>query len=141
LLDPVYSKDIGFFVFELPAYSFIQGWLLTVLAFCLVLSVLMSFLNYTLRGLPFDSKNKFLRIQLALITAAVILVVSAGLWIDRLELVQSPGGLVFGATYADLATRQPALLILPILGVLTAFIVLALAIYSKARLAFLTIGV
>jgi hypothetical protein len=141
LLDPVYSKDIGFFVFELPAYSFIQGWLLTVLAFCLVLSVLMSFLNYTLRGLPFDSKNKFLRIQLALITAAIIFVVSAGLWIDRLELVQSPGGLVFGATYADLATRQPALLILPILGVLTAFIVLALAISSKARLAFLSIGV
>ncbi|MQG22523.1 MAG: UPF0182 family protein [SAR202 cluster bacterium] len=140
LLDPVYSKDVGFFIFELPAYSFIQGWVLVVFVFCLILSIVMSFLNYSLRGIPFDAKNKFLRIQLALIAVGIILTVSAGLWINRLELVQSPGGLIFGATYADLATRQPALFILPILGVLLAVIVLPLAIYGKIRFALTGIG-
>ena len=52
------------------------------------------------------------------------LVSSAGLWIDRLELVHSDGGVVFGATYADVHSKQPALLILAILGVVTAAVMM-----------------
>ena len=141
LLDPIYDKDVGFYIFELPVYSFIQGWLLAILVFCLILSLIMAFANYSLRGIPFNFKNRIFRIQLAIIIAALILVVSAGLWIDRLQLVEAPRGLIFGATYSDMAARQPALFILPILGILTAALVLVLLIYDKLKFSIATVGI
>ena len=140
LMDPIYSKDVGFFVFELPVYSFIQGWLLAVIVFCLVLTLLMAFTNYSLRGIAFNFKDRIFRIQLATVVSILILIISAGLWIDRLELVQAPRGLVFGATYSDIAARQPALFILPILGILTSVSVLVLLIYDKFKLSLVTVG-
>jgi len=140
LLDPLYKRDVSFFIFELPAYSFIQGWMLALLVFCLVLTLIMAFVNYSLRGVVFNFENKLFRIQLALITAGIILVISAGLWIDRLELVLNSGGVVFGATYSDVAARQPALFILPILGIIAAFSILVIMITGRVKVALALIG-
>ena len=34
--DPIFDRDVGFYVFSLPVYQFIQGWLLTTLLMALI---------------------------------------------------------------------------------------------------------
>ena len=117
--DPVYGRDISFFVFALPMYSFIQSWIFGVGVVCLIGSAIIAFGTYTMRGVSF-TLTPALRNHFVIIGALLVLVASVGLWIDRLELVHSDGGVVFGATYADIHSKQPALLITSILGLLTA---------------------
>ncbi|MGH2404331.1 MAG: UPF0182 family protein, partial [bacterium] len=37
--DPLFGRDIGFFVFSLPVYSIVQGWLVTVVVMALAASI------------------------------------------------------------------------------------------------------
>ena len=51
--DPMYSNDISLYVFQLPAISFIQNWIIGILVASLILSVVVSFANFSLRGINF----------------------------------------------------------------------------------------
>tara|TARA_Y100001960_G_scaffold333506_1_gene439035 strand:- start:2402 stop:4546 length:2145 start_codon:yes stop_codon:yes gene_type:complete len=73
--------------------------------------------------------------------AIAVLIISAGYWIDRLELVRSDQGIVFGAAYADVFARQPAFLILCITGVLVAIIMLVGSFMGKMRLSLAPVGI
>ena len=73
--------------------------------------------------------------------AIAVLIISAGYWIDRLELVRSDQGIVFGAAYADVFARQPAFLILCITGVLVAIIMLGGSFMGKMRLSLAPVGI
>ena len=137
--DPVYGRDISFFVFALPMYSFIQSWIFGVGVVCLIGSAIIAFGTYTMRGVSF-TLTPALRNHFVIIGALLVLVASVGLWIDRLELVHSDGGVVFGATYADIHSKQPALLITSILGLLTAAAMIFGTLTGRLRLALGIVG-
>ena len=137
--DPLYERDLSFFIFALPMYSFVQSWIFGVGVVCLIGSAIIAFATYTLRGVSF-TLTPALRNQFVIIGSLLVLVSSAGLWIDRLELVHSDGGVVFGATYADIHAKQPALLILAILGVVTAAVMMFGSLTGRLRLVFGVLG-
>ena len=123
ITDPLYQNDLSFYVFELPIYSFLQGWILIAIALTIVATGALAFLNFTLRGTAFVLTNQ-LRNHLLVLGAMAVLVIAGGYWIDRLELVRSEQGIVFGAAYADVYARQPAFLILCITGNVVALMML-----------------
>ena len=137
--DPLYERDLSFFIFALPMYSFVQSWIFGVGVVCLIGSAIIAFATYTLRGVSF-TLTPALRNQFVIIGSLLVLVASVGLWIDRLELVHSDGGVVFGATYADVHSKQPALLVLAILGVVTAAVMMFGSLTGRLRLAFGVLG-
>ena len=138
--DPLYQNDLSFYVFELPIYSFLQGWILIAVALTIVATGALAFLNFTLRGTAFVLTTQ-LRNHLLVLGAIAVLIISAGYWIDRLELVRSDQGIVFGAAYADVFARQPAFLILCITGVLVAIIMLVGSFMGKMRLSLAPVGI
>ena len=137
--DPLYGKDLSFYIFELPTYSFIQGWALALGIVIGVATGVLAFANFTLRGVNF-TLTPAIRNQLIIIGAFVVIIVSIGLWIDRLELVHSDGGVVYGATYADVYAKKVALLILSILGLLVAAIMVVGALIGKMRISIAPVG-
>ena len=137
--DPLYGKDLSFYIFELPTYSFIQGWALALGIIIGAATGVLAFANFTLRGVNF-TLTPAIRNQLIIIGAFVVTIVSIGLWIDRLELVHSDGGVVYGATYADVYAKKLALLILSILGILVAAIMIVGALLGKMRISIAPVG-
>ena len=108
--DPVFHRDLGFYVFSLPFWRFAQGWfsglLLTTLAGCLLVYFLGRSVQL-LEGRPWVSPA--VRGHLAVLGASLLLLWGAGWWLDRYDLLLSPGGIVFGAGYVDLHVKLPAL--------------------------------
>ncbi len=140
VMDPLYQKDISFYLFELPIYAFLQGWVLIGVALTIVATGALAFLNFTLRGTAFVLTTH-LRNHLLVLGAVAVLFISAGYWIDRLELVRSDQGIIYGAAYADVFARQPAFLILFATGLLVAILMLIGSFMGKLKLSLAPVGI
>jgi len=107
ITDPVFHREIGFYVFSLPFLHLIQGWLLGALILTLLGSVGVYFLSHTVQRLRFDLARRVL----AHIGGLVIVILGLfawGYWLGIWELVFSKRGVVFGASYADMHAKLPA---------------------------------
>ena len=111
ILDPVFQKDVSFFVFTFPVLRFIQGWLLAAFVVLLLAGALVYFAHYALRGLPF-SINPWMRGHMAVLGSLIFVGLAANHYLDRYDLLFSASGAVFGATYADVNARMLALMLL-----------------------------
>jgi uncharacterized membrane protein (UPF0182 family) len=133
LTDPVFSRDIGFYVFTLPALSLALGFL-TGLA---VISLLVLVPVYWLRGdiivgprrLTFEPTAGH---HLAVLLAAVFLLTAIRLWlVDIPSLLYSTTGPLVGASYTDLHASLPALRVSAIVALLSAVAVLVGAVRRR----------
>jgi uncharacterized membrane protein (UPF0182 family) len=105
--DPIFGRDIGFYVFRLPLWQGVQA----AATGLLVWSLLIAIAVYTLKGevRPERGWKYFLtgevKTHLCLLLAAIALVLAAGFWLDRYELLFSEEGSVYGAGYTDVHAR------------------------------------
>jgi uncharacterized membrane protein (UPF0182 family) len=120
-VDPLFGHDLGFFVFTLPFWRLLHGWATTLVVGTLVLAfalyVLQRSLVLTTRGPRLAAGA---RTHLLVLGALLLGLKAAGFWLDRYELVFSPRGIVFGATYADVYASLPVLGALTVLAALCA---------------------
>ena len=133
-VEPVFGRDAGFYVFTLPMVSFIQGWLLGMLLLTLVVTIAYYFLRFSMQGMRLDLSTPSVRIHLSILAALVMFTIGLGHWIDRWDLLLSAEGAVFGAAYADVNARMPALLIMTIIAVAAGLLMLANTYFSGRRL-------
>ena len=133
-MEPVFGQDAGFYVFTLPVLSFVQGWVLGVLLLTLIATVAFYFLRFSMQGQSLDLSLPGVRIHLSIIAALVMFTIGFGHWIDRWDLLLSEEGAVFGAAYADVNARMPALLIMTIIAVGAGILMLANTYFSGRRL-------
>ena len=86
ILDPIYSKDVSFYVFSMPALKFVQGWLLGLSIVILLATALLHFINCNLQGvrLKFGTATT---IQLSVIGSIIMGLFAWGHWIDRWGLL------------------------------------------------------
>ena len=132
-VDPVYHKDVSFYVFSLPLYNFLQSWLLGASIVILLATVGLYFVNYSFRGVGFLVTSG-LKIHISIIGAAIMFVLAGGHWLDRWGLLLSDRGAVFGAAYVDLHALKPALLVLAIIAVASGVLILVNAYMRGIRL-------
>ena len=128
--DPLFNRDLGFYFFVLPFWRLLYAWSTALVAGTLVLVaavyVLQRSLVLTARGprLAAGARTHLLGL------AAVLLVLrGVGFWLDRFDLLYSPRGLVFGASYADVHASLPVLQWLVVL----AFLCAAACVYQMFR--------
>lgn len=126
--DPIFARDISFYLFDLPLYRFLLNWLLPLI----LLSGIGVFVLYALnnlemaqRGLWQPQLHTSLRRQLAILLAVGLVVWAAGYYLRTFELLYAPEGVVVGATYTDLRVRLPALTVQIILALLFALTIAA----------------
>jgi len=108
--DPLFGRDLGFFVFTLPVYSAVRDWAFAVLFFATALAGGI----YWLRG-TIDVSSGVPRLSPAVIrhlsaVLALFFLVKVGDYaLQRYDLLLSNTGVVFGAAYTDVHLRLPLL--------------------------------
>jgi hypothetical protein len=139
ITDPVFGRDVGFYVFTLPVTA---GALSLVLSLVTLSLVLVAALYLVRRDILVHGRR--LRIEpsaqwhLAGLVALLFVTVAARRWfVDLPSLVYSTRGPLVGASYTDLAVTAPALRVGAIVTLLGAGWVLWGA--RKGRLAFNTL--
>jgi uncharacterized membrane protein (UPF0182 family) len=109
-VDPLFGRDLGFYVFELPFWRLLHGWATGLVIGALVLTaavyVLQRSLVLTARGPRLASTA---RLHLLALVALVLVLRAIGFWLDRFDLLYSPRGVVFGASYTDVNASLPVL--------------------------------
>ncbi|MEO3705004.1 UPF0182 family protein [Trichormus azollae] len=132
--DPLFGKDIGFYVFSLPLWELLEFWLVGL---CLYGFVCVA-LTYLLSG---DSLNQGIfpgfslpqQCHLFGLGSCLMLVVAFSYWLGRYELVYSPRGVSFGASYTDAKIQLPVDTMLCILAVVIAFYLLWQTFFWKPK--------
>ncbi|MDD3926007.1 MAG: UPF0182 family protein, partial [bacterium] len=107
--DPVFNRDIGFYVFRLGFLRYAYGWLM----FTLVITALASAaVHYLRRAVDVISGKLSLaphvNAHLSVILAGIFFLKAWGYRLDAYELLYSPTGVVFGAGYTDVHARLAA---------------------------------
>lgn len=125
--DPLFGKDIGFYMFQLPFWQLIQT-SLAILSF-LVLVILL--VTYMFTGLLGGSTGKGIQggskvlDHLRINSAIWLLMLSWGFYLGRYNLLFREDGIIFGAGYIHATIELPTLWILVILSVLIAGLLIA----------------
>jgi uncharacterized membrane protein (UPF0182 family) len=101
--DPIFQRDVGFYVFQLPFWQGVQANVLGALIWALLIAVGV----YALKGevRPERGWKYFLtgevKTHLCVLLAAIAITMATGFWLDRFSLV-------FGAGYTDVHARLQA---------------------------------
>ncbi len=128
--DPLFGLDVGFYIFSLPLYQFIQGWLITTLIMTLIGVLIIYFfaqLNNLKEGTLIVLPH--VRLHASALGAALFAVIAWGHQLAAYNLLYSSRGVAFGASYTDvhaelIALRMMFWLALVIAGLLLANVVM-----------------
>ncbi|MDP6560072.1 MAG: UPF0182 family protein, partial [Candidatus Binatia bacterium] len=122
--DPLFGSDVGFYLFRLPAWDALYKWFLVSLG---ITAAASAFVYFLYRSLQYSGEGLFLsgwtRTHLFILLACLLLVQAGGYLIDTYKLLNATTGIVFGAGYADVYAKLPALRVLAPLAVVAAALV------------------
>ncbi len=119
--DPVFNRDIGFFLFELPFLRLVQGLFNTLVVAALIVTLARYLIGASHGSLVFTTP---VRVHLAILGGLFLLSVAFGYQLDKLELVYSNRGLATGVSYTDQNAQFIAYDILTVIsGLAAAFLV------------------
>jgi hypothetical protein len=96
--DPVFGRDIGFFLFELPFLRLIQGLFNGLVIAALLIAATQYLVGASRSGLVFTTP---VRVHLAVLAGLFLLSVAFGYQLDKYELVYSSRGVAAGVSYTD----------------------------------------
>ena len=141
VLDPQFKLDVGFYMFDLPFYVELIGFLMMVMVFTLIPTLVIHLIY---GGIKFNGRkstfSKAARIQVAVLAALFMVALALSIWIGQFETMTSASGLYTGATYSDVNAAIPAAQILTAIGFVVAVLYLSVAVLAKWRLAILGTG-
>ncbi len=126
-VDPIFGKNISFFLFELPFYRLVQSAANSLLLVALAL-VGIRYLIAVVSGAPMPTAA---RVHLGLLAALWLWSAAVGYQLDRYELVYSTtSGIFQGVSYSDYNAKMLAI---NVMTVLTAFIGCFVVAFSYTR--------
>jgi hypothetical protein len=125
ILDPVFGRDVGFYVFTVPFYRDLFGW---AFQFVLITTLIVATLHYLNGGIQVTPGRQKVasgvKVHLSVLLAIMAVLKAVGYWLDRFDLLYSDRGAVFGATYTDVHAQLPALSLLFWISLLAAVLLL-----------------
>jgi hypothetical protein len=137
--DPIFGKPINFYLFTLPAWQFISGWLLVLAVIACAVAVFFIFITGSTRGL--GGRDLPLPWRGFSIAFAFLLVTLAGrVYIGRFERLFDDHTIFGGVTYTDAHVMLTGLLLVCMALILGAAIA-AINVASAPRLRWLLAAV
>jgi uncharacterized membrane protein (UPF0182 family) len=121
--DPNFRRDVGFYVFDLPFWRFLQGWGISSLIGILLLSLGA----YAAGALRWQFRlTAPVRAHLSILGAALLVLMAVGYQLDIPELSYSSSGYesIQAATFTDMNAQQPAYVILTFVALAAAGLLL-----------------
>ena len=119
--DPLFDKDIGFYLFSLPVYVAVKNLLLWILVLATLMAGSIYFLHddISLDTQPWSVSPAAIAHGSALL-GLFFAIKAWGYALDRYLLVYNDNGVVVGAGYTDVHVELPALSLLIVLAVVAA---------------------
>ena len=140
MMDPLYGRDIGFYLFRLPFLELVQNILMALVT---IVIGLLAWLYVEAKALR---PNRLTGIEghpgavahLAFTFATLLLLTAWGYWLDRFALLQSGSGAVYGAGYTEVYVERPAYWLMTVAAATLGFALVLPAV--RRRLRWLAIG-
>jgi uncharacterized membrane protein (UPF0182 family) len=124
--DPVFQYDVSSYVFGLPLYRLFVSWGFQLVIFTSFIIVLFFIATGALQlrqgRLPEVSSGA--KAHLSVLLAFVAVLKAFAYRLDAMELLYSPRGKVFGASYTDVVAHLPALNLLILISLFGAILLL-----------------
>jgi uncharacterized protein len=141
--DPVFARDVGWYVFTLPVISTILGTLSGLVVFSLLAVVPVYVFRRDIAALPGRLRiEPSAGMHLAVLLAAFFVIAAIQLWVvDSASLLFSTTGPLVGASYTDLHATLPALRVSAVVALIAAgLVVLGGVRHALGWYAFLAVG-
>lgn len=139
--DPQFGLDISFYIFELPFYIGLVGFLSAAFLIALLLAAGVHIIYGSIK---FNGRETLVsraaRIQIGVTAFLYLLTQGASLWLDQYSTLTSSAGLFTGASYSDVNAAIPGLQILALISVVVALLFLVAAFVGKWRLPVVATG-
>ena len=133
--DEQFGLDPSFYVFDLPFYMLVVGYISGAL---LLAALVSGAVHLIYGGIRFTGKDiqvsKPARIQLSLLVAGYLAVQALSLWLDQYSTVTTSGSLFTGANYTDANAIIPGLQILALISAVVALAFVVTAIIGRWRI-------
>jgi uncharacterized membrane protein (UPF0182 family) len=152
--DPIFNKDIGFYVFSLPFYMFIREQLLIMLLFAGLVTVIwyikdggvqiigeMLLADDRPTSLPKVKIAEKVSNHLLVLAGILVLLVAWGYHLKVYGLLYSTQGPAFGASYTDVHVRIPVFRALMVISVLWSLFLIYNAFRLRLKLLLISGGV
>ncbi len=120
--EPVFGRDVGYYVFTLPTVAVAIGLLITVTVIALAVTSALYFIrrDIVIRGRRVMIERSA-ELHLALLIALLFVGTAVNVWFVRIpSLLYSTTGPLLGASYSDLAVQVPMLRIAAVVALLAA---------------------
>jgi uncharacterized membrane protein (UPF0182 family) len=141
-VDPQFHKDIGFFVFQLPFFRQVAGWMWLAIMVSLLAAIAAHYFHGAIR--PQARLAGVMPAALAHISVLLgllALVKAVQYWLGTYSLDFSPRGVVTGASYTDVHAQLPALKLLAIISVVSAILFLVNIRFRTVALPLAAVGI
>jgi len=145
--DPIFNIDVSFYIFKLPLIESLYGVIMTLLVFLVIIKVIVFFVIKTKDTFyvgripnPIEDLKElakglilFAGRQLAIISSLIALFLSLGFLIKSFNLVYSPRGVAYGASYTDIHVTLLFYKILIVACILAAVAIFISVLKSKIK--------
>lgn len=124
--DPIFGRDIAFYVFQLPVYRGIVSWLFQLVIVTIIVSAA---LHYLYGGIRWQSNQlpevgAEVKSHLSVLLAVLAILKAVAYRLDTYELLYSTRGAIYGASYTDVVAHRPALTLLTAISLFGAALLL-----------------
>jgi uncharacterized membrane protein (UPF0182 family) len=125
VVDPIFNRDVGFYVFRLPFWQYLWSYGYYLLVFVFLVSAAAHYLDKAirvLRGVPAFAPH--VKSHLSVLLGFLLVFKALDYRLDAFLLLYSPRGATFGASYTDVHAQLLAYNVLFIIALACAALVL-----------------
>lgn len=149
--DPIFFKDVSFYVFKLPLFESLYKVIISLLLFLVITTFIAYFIleakykiqskkDINLKNINHGIKS-FAGKQLAIVSGLIILFISFGHLIKIWNLVYSPNGVSFGASYTDVHATLLFYKIIVVITLISSIVTLLSIVKGKFKPVSICIGI
>ena len=119
--DPIFNRDIGFYMFSLPFWEFVRNWLSFAIT---LITVVVAAIYIIKKAIKYEYKKLIIetpvKVHLSLLIGFILILKSWQYWLNAFKILYSTRAVIFGAGYADTHATLFALRVLMVLALVCA---------------------
>lgn len=119
--DPVFNRDLSFYVFTLPVFLFLKSWSLGTV---ILTMIAVSFLYLVSGNVSFENNKLTISDQakkhIISLVVLIAVIIAWNYWLKVYQLLFSKRGLIYGAGFTDVKVSRPSFYIMIAVSLFTA---------------------
>lgn len=125
-VDPVFGRDLSFYVFRLPFLTFVVNWFFAAFIIIGIITGIWHYINGGIRIQTVDRRSTpQVKAHISVILAILALLKAADYYLQRFELLTSTQGTRRGAFFTDLNASLPAIQLLLLISLFSVVLLVA----------------